>query len=243
MMQQAYTVVYEDDDLIVVDKSAGVLSIPDRYVADKPNIQAMLQQRYDRIWTVHRLDRDTSGLVIFAKTEEAHRHLSLQFENRTVTKLYYALAQGRMAESSGTIDYAISPNKNRPGQMMVSNKGREALTTWRVLESFKNYTLAEVETHTGRTHQIRVHFMAIGHPLAGDPLYNKEGSVFLSRIKGRKKYHLGREKEERPLLDRTGLHAYGLSIDHPTTAARMTWQCDPPKDLRALLKQLGKWDS
>ena len=163
-MARAYDIIHEDAAVVVVDKPAGLLSIPDRYLPDKPNLQSMLQRDYGTVWTVHRIDRDTSGLLVFAKTEEAHRHLSQQFEHRTAQKTYLALAQVQLEADEGSIDYPIAPNKQRVGRMMVSNKGREALTTWKVLKRFRHFTLTEVTLHTGRTHQVRVHFMAIGHP-------------------------------------------------------------------------------
>ncbi len=239
-MKTPYTTIYEDDAIIVVNKPAGLLSIPDRYDANKPNLYHLLLADNNEIRIVHRLDRETSGAICFAKTEAAHRTLSLQFEKRSTQKLYLALVDGHPSPPEGTIDRAIAKHFSKPGRMIVANRGKEALTTYKVVDTFKRFSLLEVNIHTGRTHQIRVHLQSIGHPLAIDPLYGKREAFFLSEIK-RKSFNIGKGQEERPLMNRTSLHASQLTFTHPDSGERQTFEAPLPKDFQAVLKQLGKW--
>lgn len=237
---KAYDLLYEDDHLLLINKAAPLLSIPDRFTPEKPNLYHLLNEQYGKVFIVHRLDKDTSGIICFAKTEEAHKNLSRQFEERTTEKTYLALCEGVPLQSEDKIELGIAPHPGISGKMITSNKGKAALSTYKVLETFKAFSLIEVQIHTGRTHQIRVHLQAIGHPLAVDPLYNKREALFLSEFK-RKSFHLGREKEERPLLTRTSLHAWKLSILHPVTEEKISMEAPLPKDLKASLNQLRKW--
>ncbi len=233
-------ILYRDDQILVVDKPAGLLSIPDRYEPDKPNLQQWLEKDLGKLWVLHRLDRDTSGLIIFARTEEAHRNLSLQFEKRQVEKYYYALVAGRIPDDQGEIDRPIAQHPAVAGKMTVHHKGKPSLTLYKVLARFQGFTYVEADLKTGRTHQIRVHFQALGFPLAVDPLYNNGKHLFLSSIK-RKGFSLGKDQDERPLLSRTPLHAHRLVIHHPLTGALMEFNSPLPKDFSAVLKQLEKW--
>ena len=233
-------IVYEDADLVLINKEAGILTIPDRFAPEKPNLLDLLNQMFDRIYTVHRLDKDTSGILCFAKTEAAHSSLSQQFEQRIVKKYYLALVEGKMPQESATIDAPIAKHLTIPGKMVVSNKGKHALTNYRLLEHFKHFSSVEAEILTGRTHQIRVHFAYIGHPLAVDPLYGKREAIFLSEIK-QNRYRLGKDQEERPLMSRLTLHAQRLILQHPRTKDEMAFEAKNPRDFGALLKQLGKW--
>lgn len=239
-MPKKVQVLHSDDHLLVVNKESGVLSIPDRFVPEKFNLQTYLSETFGRTWVVHRLDRETSGVICFARTESAHRQLSQQFAERTVQKIYLALVDGRLLHPEGSIEKAIAPHPTQAGKMIAGAKGKPSLTHYRVQELFKAFTLVEAEIHTGRTHQVRVHFAAIGHPLAVDPLYGKREGFFLSEVKGRS-YHLGKNQEERPLMSRTTLHAWQLTLTHPHTNQRMTFEAAPPKDFAAVLKQLRKW--
>lgn len=239
-MKKEFQVIFEDDHLLVVNKAPGLLSIPDRFVPGKPNLQTLLSQEYGRVFVVHRLDRETSGILCFARTEAAHRHLSLQFENRQVEKTYLALVDGVPREPEGRIEKAIAPHPSQAGKMMVDDRGKPALTHYRTVETFRAFALLEVGIETGRTHQIRVHLAAIGHPLAVDTLYGQREGFYLSEIKGRR-YNLGRGKEERPLMSRSSLHAWRLRLNHPGREELMTFEAEPPKDFRAMLKQLRKW--
>jgi 23S rRNA pseudouridine1911/1915/1917 synthase len=234
-------IIYEDDHIVLVHKPAGVLTIPDRFDSTKDNMLGLLQRRYERILTVHRLDRETSGLLLFARTEAAHRNLSIQFEKHTVDKFYYALLDGALHHDEGEIDKPIGDHPAVAGKMAVVAWGKPSLTFYRVIERFKRFTLAEAQLKTGRTHQVRVHFASIGYPLAVDPLYGRRPAFYLSEVKG-KAYKSGKfSEEERPLLGRTSLHAHRLRFDHPATGERMEFSAPLPKDFQAVLTQLRKW--
>jgi len=234
-------IIHLDAAIAVVNKPADFLSIPDRFQADKPNVADWLKSRIGEIFIVHRLDKDTSGVICFARTAEAHRHLSAQFEGRVAQKTYLALVDGQLEQDSGEIDLAIAHDPLKPGRMVVNKKGKPALSHYTCKEKFQHFSLLEVSIHTGRTHQIRVHLAAIGHPLAVDPFYGKRTELFLSEIKKRN-FRLGKEETEQPIMRRTPLHAWQLGIIHPETELPQTYQVNPPKDMEALLSQLGKWD-
>jgi len=240
-LKQKVSILHEDEDLIIVNKPARYLSIPDRHDETKPNVLGYLNHKYGKVFTVHRLDKETSGILCFAKNEIAHKVLSKQFQERTVEKIYYALVDGILTPTEGKIDQAIAPHPARPGKMMVSNKGKKSLTTYQVIEQFKTFALVEANIKTGRTHQIRVHFEAIGFPLAVDALYGTRTEFLLSEVKLRK-FKLGKDQVERPLMTRTTLHAYRLVIDQPTTQKRLIFEAPLPKDFAAVVKQLQKWN-
>ncbi len=239
-MKNQPAIIFQDDEVVIINKPANYLSIPDRFKPDLPNVQHFLKRKYGQIFTIHRLDRETSGIMIFAKNENAHKALSHQFENRIVEKIYYALTSGYFHNDEGIIEKPIDKHPGIAGKMIVSKKGKPSTSAYKVIERFKHFTLLEVNIKTGRTHQIRVHLNALGYPLAVDGLYAKKSNFFLSELKG-KKYKINREVEERPLLSRCSLHAYQLSFDHPKKEERYTFTADLPKDFNAVLKQLRKW--
>lgn len=233
-------VLYEDGHILVVNKPAGLLTIPDRF-GNKDSLQAALERQYGKVFVVHRLDRETSGVLCFARTEAAHRRLSMQFEQHTVDKYYHVLLDGILHHEEGEIDKPIGEHPTIAGKMAIIPRGKPSLTFYRLLERFQRYTLVEALLKTGRTHQIRIHFQSIGYPLAIDPLYGRRSALFLSEIKG-KSYKSGKfSGEERPLMDRTSLHASRLRIDHPHTGGRMEFAALLPKDFQAVLNQLRKW--
>ncbi|MAT53368.1 MAG: RNA pseudouridine synthase [Saprospirales bacterium] len=239
-MKRAYEIIHEDDALVIVNKAAGVLTIPDRYHPEKFNLFTQLNKQYGRVFVVHRLDKETSGILVFARTEQAHKNLSQQFENRTVRKAYFAIVEGELPQGEGKIDKPLAPHQHHPERMVISANGKPSLTTYKVLDRFRSYTAVEAEIHTGRTHQIRVHFQSIGHPLAVDAVYGKRNELFLSEFK-RKNFTLGKGKEERPLIRRSTLHAQRLSFVHPQSGKTVEFEAPLPKDLRATLNQLRKW--
>ncbi|MGB2869287.1 MAG: RluA family pseudouridine synthase [Bacteroidota bacterium] len=229
--------VFEDDTLIVLCKPAHLLVLPDRYDQTLPNLQTLLRGELGTIFTVHRIDKETSGLVLFAKTVEAHASLNQQFENRSVSKLYKAIVQGEPSEEHGEIDLPLSERNHR---MRVDEKnGKESLTEFSVLERFHGYALIEARPRTGRMHQIRVHLKEIGLPILADPLYGDGEPFFLSAVKPNYKV----EEEERPLLSRTALHASSLRILHPISGQKMSFEAEIPKDMRTVLKYLRKFRS
>lgn len=239
-MKNKPKILFEDDELVVVNKPPGILSIPDRYRPEKFNLKAHLGQKRSDVRVVHRLDKNTSGVICFAKTETAHKALSLQFEARTAEKKYLALVEGIVYRAEGIVDSPIATDSHKQGRMIISSKGKASHTEYRILEAFKHYSLLEVVIKTGRTHQIRVHLASIGHPLAADALYGNRDAVFLSQIKGRK-YRRGKNQEEKPLISRTCLHAGYLAIVHPGSGQKINFEAPLPKDFQAMLSQLRKW--
>ncbi len=249
--KQTIDVLFEDDHLVAVNKPAGLRVIPDSFNAALPNLLTMLETRYrkalqregQQLWVVHRIDMHTSGVVIFARTPEMHRHLNRMFEHGEVHKTYWAIVQGHVQPKEGRIDFPMEPHPSRSRMMIISEKGKPALTEYRVLEEFEHFTLVEVYPRTGRTHQIRVHFQAIGNPLAIDPIYAKTLSIDISNLK-RDVIRKRRQEEAPPpaLMQRLTLHALRLSFTHPMTGQIFEVEATPPKDFRALLSALRKWD-
>jgi 23S rRNA pseudouridine955/2504/2580 synthase/23S rRNA pseudouridine1911/1915/1917 synthase len=239
MKQQSPTVIYHDDHILIADKPSGLTVIPERFNTEKPCLQSILEKTYGKLWVVHRIDRETTGLVCFARNEEAHRNLSKQFETREVRKFYKVIVSGRLEGTEGEIDSPIMERPNKLGTMMVHPKGKEALTLFAVEEQFRSCALLNVEIKTGRTHQIRVHMAAAGHPLLVDSIYSQNQTFLLSSIK--KKYKQT-DEEEKPIISRLTLHAYKLELNHPVTGERMTFTSPLPHDMEALLKVLRKYD-
>jgi 23S rRNA pseudouridine1911/1915/1917 synthase len=229
-------IIFENDDFAAVNKPAGLLSIPDR-MQTAVSLKDMLIEKYGQIFTVHRIDRDTSGIIVFAKNEATHKYLSKAFEERSMEKFYRGLVLG-VPPDSGTVDAPISEHPVQKGTMVVHRNGKPAVTDYTLVESFKGFSLMEFQIHTGRTHQIRVHCKNIGHPLACDELYGDGKPILLSSIK--KKFKLSKnEEQERPVLNRLALHAYRLKFtDASGTVHELT--AELPKDMRALLQQLKK---
>ena len=214
-----------------------MLTIPDREQSEK-SLKEMLIEKYGSIFTVHRLDKDTSGLVIFAKNETAHKFLSKIFEDRKVEKYYLGIVIGAPENKAGLIDAPISEHPLHKGLMVVHRNGKPSQTGYEVLDSNKNYSLVSFQLHTGRTHQIRVHAKHIGHPLACDPLYGDGKPVMLSAIK--KKFKLSKHDEtERPMISRLALHSYKLSFED-MHGIPMSLEAEMPKEFRALMQQLKK---
>ncbi len=232
--------IFEDDDLILVNKPTEMLTIPDRFDTSKPSVYGELNKIFGKVFIVHRLDRETSGIIVFAKNEAAHRHLSIQFEKHETAKIYLALLEGVMHQTEGDIDKSIGEHPSVPGKMAISKTGKSAQTSYKLVEQFKHFSLVEAQIKTGRTHQIRVHFKSIGYPLAVDPLYGRNTEIFLSEVKGRR-FRIGKFEEERPIMSRTTLHAHKLTFRHPTTEEVVSFQSELPKDFSALVKQLQKW--
>lgn len=241
MTKKKYQILWEDEHFLLVNKPSGLLTIPDRYRAELPNLYHLLQAQYEEIYIVHRLDKGTSGVVCFAKTKEAHSLLSQQFEARTPVKQYYALVKGVPYEKEGKIEVGLSP-RSEGGMRVDAKRGKPSITAYKVVEEFNHYALLETTILTGRTHQIRVHCKHLGHPLVVDPLYGSAEELFLSEIK-RKRFNLKKMSDERPLLSRVPLHAFRLQLLHPITGETITQECPLPKDLKATLNQLRKWDS
>ena len=219
---------------------------------------------------VHRIDKETSGIVLFAKTEEAFRGLSLQFQERTLTKIYHALVVGRPGWVEQDCDVPLLVDGDRRHRTIVHREGKPSRTFLKVLETFREFALVEAQPKTGRTHQIRAHLSYMGHPIVGDALYRGGEGLYLSAFKrGYKgtsffsapsKKGGGREKEasfsvgspqgstisqpvskEKPLIGRLALHAVSLECRHPRTGELLRFEAPYPKDFAVALKQLRKY--
>ncbi|MEX6687688.1 RluA family pseudouridine synthase [Danxiaibacter flavus] len=229
-------IIFENDHFIAINKPAGLLSVPDR-MQSEVSLKDLLLQQYGSIYTVHRLDKDTSGVIVFAKDEETHKQLSQLFEGRDVEKFYLGLVHGHLQQEKGSIDASIMEHPGKNGKMITHAKGKTSLTDYEVVESFKLYSLIKFQIHTGRTHQIRVHMQHIGHSIVCDELYGDGEPVFISSLK--RNYKLSKsEDEERPILSRLALHSALLKFE--LDGESYTLEAELPKDMRALLQQLRK---
>jgi RluA family pseudouridine synthase len=225
MPKSANLVLYSDEALLVINKPAGLPTLPDGYDPDAPHVASILSPEYGAVWIVHRLDRETSGVLVLARSREGHRALNMQFDSHLANKLYHALVVGDPGWDELTV---VDPGEGKP-----------SVTHLRVLERFGKYTLVEARPETGRTHQIRAHLASTGHPIVADPLYGDGKALYLSEFKAGFK----QEKEgaaERPLLARVGLHARSLEIAHPLTGEMLRFEAPYPKDFTAALNQLRK---
>ncbi len=232
-------ILADTPDYVAVNKAAGMLSIPDREQS-APSLKDLLLQRFGEIYTVHRLDRETSGVIVFAKNENCHRYLSRQFEERSTEKYYNGLVLGKVYETEGLIDAAMGEHLAKKGQMIVLKKGKPAQTAYKTLQSFSRYSWMQFRIFTGRTHQIRVHMQDFGHPIACDPYYGDGQPIFLSSLK--KNFKLSKnEEEERPILQRLALHSTELRFTG-MNGEPVSLLAPLPKDLRATLSQLEKLD-
>ena len=222
-------VVYEDNDIIVINKQKGLVVHPGNGNPNGTLVNAILARCKDslsgiggeiRPGIVHRIDKDTSGLLIVAKNDKAHINMSEQIKEHKVTKTYIALARGRIKENEATINMPIGRNPNDRIKMAVTKNGKEAITHIKVLEKFQNYTLIEVKIETGRTHQIRVHLAQIGYPLVGDYVYSNGKNPF--GVEGQM------------------LHSYRLEFKHPITGKDMKLEAKLPDYFEEVIDILRK---
>jgi 23S rRNA pseudouridine955/2504/2580 synthase/23S rRNA pseudouridine1911/1915/1917 synthase len=236
-MKKNIDIIFENEHFVAVNKAAGMLSIPDR-TQSEVSLKDILIEKYGGIFTVHRLDKETSGIILFARDEATHKYLSKAFEEKTVEKYYLGLVHGTPSQSSGSIDGPIMEHTVLKGLMTVNRKGKPSLTDYELQETFGKYSLVKFRIHTGRTHQIRVHSKNIGNPIACDPLYGDGKPILLSSIK--KKYNLSKaEEEERPILNRVALHSYQLKFAD-ADGNSFDLIAELPKDIRALIQQMKK---
>ncbi len=219
-------VIYEDDVLLVVNKPAGMVVHPAYGHSSGTLVNAVLARcpqiadvgGPDRAGVVHRLDKDTSGLIIVAKDEASRKALQRQFKRRQVAKTYLALVEDQVQPREGVVDAPVGRNKRQRKKMAVVRSGRDARTLYRAIEYFPNHTLLEVRPHTGRTHQVRVHMAWMGYPLVGDTVYGR--------------------RRQRLLRGRHFLHAAHLGFTHPATGAEIEFEAPLPPELAAVLKRL-----
>lgn len=232
-----YEIILQEEEFIAINKPAGLLSVPDR-AGEEISLKAMLKEKFGEIYTVHRLDKGTSGIIVFACTQAAHAALSQKFEGREVEKYYQGLVLGQPFNSKGTVDIPIAEHPGKQTKMMAHAKGKPSVTDYEVLETFRAFSWMQFRIHTGRTHQIRVHMQHIGHPIACDELYGNGEPVRLSAIKRNFKLSHN-ELEERPMLSRLALHSWKLAFE----LGGKNYDLEAPlsKDLKATLQQLRKW--
>ena len=233
------TILYEDSSIIVIDKPSGMVVHPAYGNPSGTLVNALLYHCKDlagingvlRPGIVHRLDKDTSGVMVVAKDDEAFHQLTKQFKNRTVKKIYWAIVYGRFGQNEGLIDSAIGRHPSERKKMSTrTKKGRTAITRWKRVEEFDSCTLLEISPQTGRTHQIRVHLSSIGHPLLGDPLYGRKGRP--------NAIHDPFLKECVKRMNRQALHAHRLEFTHPRTGERVQFISPIPQDMKEVLEWL-----
>jgi 23S rRNA pseudouridine1911/1915/1917 synthase len=244
-------VVYEDEHLLAVDKPAQLLTSPDRYDPNRPNLIKLLHQGIEKqagwakergltyLSNAHRLDFETSGIILLAKNKPALVELANQFGSEKPDKVYVALVQGNPEERTFQVDKKLAPDERRLGAMRVApRQGKKSITNFEVRELYHRYTLLTCKPLTGRTHQIRVHLCWNRLPIVGDVLYGGE-PLFLSRIK--RAYQHGNKDVEKPLIGRVALHAESLTVIHPVTKEPVVMKAEWPKDLRVAVKYLRQF--
>lgn len=226
------SILFENSDFILINKPPFISTLEDRN--DPVNILALARQYESDAQVCHRLDKDTSGVLAIARNPEAYRHLSMQFENREVTKIYHAVVDGIHSFSDELVDAAIE--KQNDGTVRLSRSGKSAQTYFTTLKTFKNHSLIECRPVTGRMHQIRIHLSFLKAPITGDEVYG--GKLFyVSSIK--RKFNLKKMSEEQPLMKRMALHAFSLEfalLDGENKVVEAPY----PKDFQALIRQLSE---
>jgi RluA family pseudouridine synthase len=211
-------ILHQDDHIIVIDKPAGLSVLPEGWDPDAPYLRQMLEDEYNQIWVVHRLDKITSGVMVFARTAEAHRELNRQFERHEVEKVYQAIVEGIPPWEEHTARHMLQTNVGRKHRTVVVHKqGKHSETHFKVLKRGQDKALIEARPKTGRTHQVRVHLSALGFPLLDDILYGASKTG---------------------LIDRPALHAYSLGFTHPISGERFNFIANPPDDFLEVLNRL-----
>lgn len=211
-------IVHSDPYILVVNKPAGLPVLPDGWDQSAPYLVKMLEEQFGKIWVAHRIDKVTSGVIVFTLTAEAHRALNIQFEKHEVEKVYHALVNGVPKWEEKVTKFPLRVNVGRRHRTVVDDRsGVPAETRFRLLERYQAWALVEASPMTGRTHQIRVHAYALGHPLLGDVLYSAP---------------------ETDLISRPALHANSLTLTHPETGKRLTFQADYPYDFQSAVRLL-----
>lgn len=211
-------IVYSDPHILIVNKPADLSVLPEGWDKSAPYLVQMLEEQFKKVWVVHRIDKVTSGMVIFALTAEAHRSLNIQFEKHEVEKTYHALINGVPKWDEKVTKFPLRVNVGHKHRTMVDNRnGLRSETRFKLLERYQTAALVEASPLTGRTHQIRVHAYALGHPLLGDVLYSAP---------------------ETDVIPRPALHAFSLAFTHPETGKRVAFQADYPNDFQAAVELL-----
>jgi RluA family pseudouridine synthase len=224
-------ILYQDDSLIAFNKPAGLLSIPDGYAPELPHVAGVLAPQFGKCWIVHRLDRETSGIIILARSLATHRSLNLQFEHRQVNKQYHALVSAIPAWSEITVDFPLRVNADRKHRTLTATlTGKPAVTGFRILQQYPGGCLVEASPHTGYTHQIRAHLAAIGLPILGDVQYFgiRPEPAFPKLV----------TSPGTDLISRVALHARSISFSHPVTGLPIYLESPYPVDFQQALAAL-----
>jgi len=212
-------ILYTDEHILIVNKPAGLPVLPDGWEKGAPYLVKLLEEEYGKIWIVHRLDKVTSGIIVFARTAAAHRHLNMQLEKHEVQKIYHAIVNGVPTWEEKTAKHPLRANVGHRHRTIVDTKtGKPSETRFKVIKRYQSQALVEASPVTGRTHQVRVHAMALGYSLVGDHLYGAS---------------------ETDLIARPALHAYSLSFTHPESKELIKFTASYPSDFRATLDRLN----
>ena len=213
-------IIYQDKQIIVLNKAAGISVLTEGWDESAPYLKKNLEKQFGRIWVVHRLDKVTSGVIVFARTAEAHRHLNTQFEKREIEKTYHAIVEDIPEWNEYTARHSLHANVGRKHRTVVDkHRGKPSETDFKVIKRYQDHTWLEAQPKTGRTHQIRVHLSASGFPIVADILYGAE---------------------ESDLIARAALHAQSLSFTHPITKKRLNFTAPHPEDFAKLIEQLDQ---
>lgn len=201
-------ILYRDNDILVMDKPSGLLSVPGKELKHKDSLAVRVNRVFPTATVVHRLDMATSGIMLFALNKPAHKHIGQQFEKRLTKKCYLAKVYGNPGKDDGSIELPLICDwPNRPKQKVDRDNGKHALTHWQILERFEQHSLVKLTPVTGRSHQLRVHMLSLGHPILGDRLYAHESALAMA--------------------ERLQLHATRLELEHPTTKEWLRFESKP----------------
>lgn len=229
-------VLWSDEVMLVANKPAGLLAIRGGYGTD-PYLTQILEPAFGRLWVVHRLDRETSGVVAFARAAAAHRELNTQFQERDVGKVYHALVVGVPPWQEVQVDFPLRRDGDRRHRTVVDARGKPSLTHLAVLGRLPGYALLEAVPRTGRTHQIRAHLSALGYPIVGDRLYGGGAELLLSALYPHRE---GTEAADQVLIARTALHALSITLTHPRSGKVVRFSAPYPDDLSRAVQALRK---
>jgi RluA family pseudouridine synthase len=229
-------IIWCDEDLLVIDKPAGMLALPDGYDPSLPHVKSVLSPRYGPLWIVHRLDRETSGLMVLARNAASHKDLNTQFQERRVKKIYTAIIIGNPVWKQKRLDKPLTLNVGRRHRTRIDlENGKHSETLITVRERLKYYCLVDAEPETGRRHQIRAHLAGEGYPIVCDSLYGKQKALLRSDISSR--YQAGSSTND-TLLARTALHSSSITLDHPGSQQRCKFESKISSDLELTLEFL-----
>lgn len=227
-------VIWSDAALVVISKPAGVLALPDGYDSSLPHIKSILCPQFGSLWIVHRLDRDTSGVMVLARTATAHKELNTQFQERAVKKVYKALVIGNPEWDRKVIELPLKVNAGRRHRTVIDQEyGKPSVTSVTVDERYEDYCLVSAVPGTGRRHQIRAHLAKVGFPIACDSLYGGQKEILVG---GDQTGDQGGDGEEQVLLQRTALHASSIELVHPLDDLGQVFESPLPEDLEFVLE-------